>query len=84
MDSVNFPGLAAHRAQHQQMVAKLAEIVAGHEKNDTAAYLQFLYFMRDYWTKHLKTEDGEYAKWLAAMGPENGERPLSERPTRFH
>ncbi|MGD0681124.1 MAG: bacteriohemerythrin [Terracidiphilus sp.] len=68
MESAKFPGLAAHRAQHQEMAGKVAEIVARHEKGDASAYLQFLYFMRDYQTKHMQTEDRAYATWLAARG----------------
>ena len=66
MESVKFPGLAAHRAQHREMAGKIAEITVGHREGDASVYVPFLYFMGDYQTKHMQTEDREYARWLAA------------------
>jgi len=31
-------------------------------------YLQLLYFVRDYQSKHMQNEDQEYARWLSAHG----------------
>jgi hemerythrin-like metal-binding protein len=68
MESIRFSGLAAHRAKHQELTGKLAEFVARHEKRDTTVYTQLLYFIRDWLTKHMQTEDQEYANRLSAHG----------------
>ena len=66
MESIRFPGLAAHHAKHQELAGKLAELAARHEKRDTTVYTQLLYFVRDWLTKHMQTVDQEYAKCLSA------------------
>jgi hemerythrin len=66
MESTNYPGLAAHRAKHQELVEKLAVFVSRHETGDTAMYSQLLYFMRDWLSRHMQTEDQGYAPWLAS------------------
>jgi hemerythrin len=68
MESIGFPGLAAHHAKHKELAGKLAEFVARHEKRDATVYAQLLYFTRDWLTKHMQTEDQEYAKCMSALG----------------
>ena len=68
MESTGFPGLASHRVKHRELAGKIAEFVARHEKGDTTVYTQLLYFMRDWLTSHMQTEDQEYAPWLSAHG----------------
>ena len=74
MESIKFPGLAAHRAQHREMAGRVAEISARHKTGDASVYVPFLYFMRDYQTKHMQTEDRDYARWLAAHGVKQSNR----------
>jgi hemerythrin-like metal-binding protein len=66
MESASYRGLAGHRAQHLEMAGKIAEISALYGKGDASAVLQFLHFMRDYLTKHMQTEDREFARWQEA------------------
>ncbi len=66
MESIGFPGLAAHRAKHQELSAKFRELVSRHEKGDASVYIQLLYFVRDWQTKHMQTEDQEYAGWISS------------------
>ena len=68
MESTEYPGLARHRAKHRELAGKIAEFVSRHEKGDTTVYVQLLYFIRDWQTKHMQTEDQEYAPWLSAHG----------------
>jgi len=65
MESTRFAGLAAHRAGHQALTAKIGEFVARHEKGDAAIYTELLHFMRDWLYSHMQTEDSKYAPWLA-------------------
>jgi hemerythrin len=68
MESAKFSGLASHRAKHKELAATVGEFVARHEKGDTTMYTQLLYFVRDWQTMHMQTEDQEYARWFAARG----------------
>jgi hemerythrin len=68
MESIRFPGLAEHRAKHKEIMGKVAEFAARHEKDDTAMYTPLLYFLRDWLSNHLLTVDSEYASWLASHG----------------
>ncbi len=68
MESTRFPGLADHRAKHQALTRKVGEFIARQELGDRAAYCQFMYFLREWITKHMEKEDQEYAPWLAEHG----------------
>jgi hemerythrin len=68
MESTGYPGLAAHRDQHRELSGKIAEFVSRHKSGDAAVYTPLLYFVRDYQTKHMQSEDQEYAPWLMAHG----------------
>jgi hemerythrin len=68
MESTQFPGLADHRAKHEELSRKISEFVTRHEMGDRAAYSQFLYFVRAFMTEHMLKEDREYAPWLAEHG----------------
>jgi hemerythrin len=68
MESTQFPGLAEHRAKHEELTRKIHEFIARHEMGNRAAYSQFLYFVRAYMTEHMLKEDHEYASWLAEHG----------------
>ncbi|MGA3370616.1 MAG: bacteriohemerythrin [Terracidiphilus sp.] len=68
MESTGFSGLAGHRVQHREMAGKIAEFIARHEEGDTTVYAQLLYFIRDYQTRHMQTEDSKYGPWFAAHG----------------
>jgi hemerythrin len=68
MDSTGFPGLADHRASHQELSRRVREFIARQEMGDRAAYSQFMYFAREWMTRHMVKEDREYAPWLAKHG----------------
>jgi hemerythrin len=68
MESTQFPGLADHRAKHQELTQKISEFLSRHETGDRAAYSHFLYFVRAFMTQHMLKEDHEYAPWLAEHG----------------
>jgi len=68
MESTQYPELAEHRSKHEELSAKLAEYVSRHEKGDTTMYAQLLYFMRDWLSKHMQTEDCAYVSWIASHG----------------
>jgi hemerythrin len=68
MELTGYPGLAGHRAKHRELTEKVAEFLSRHEKSDKTMYTQLLYFMRDWLTQHMQTEDHEYAPWMSTHG----------------
>ncbi len=68
MESTGFPGLAAHRAKHRELTARVAEFVSRHEKGDATMCTQLLYFMRNWLGKHMQNEAGKYAPWMSRHG----------------
>src|SRR5579863_10132528 len=68
MESTQFPGLADHRAKHQALSNKVKEFIARQELGELAARSQFMYFLREWLTRHMEKEDQEYAPWLAQHG----------------
>jgi hemerythrin len=68
MESSQFPGLADHRANHAELAKKVAEFIARHDTGDRGAYCQFMYYVRDWMTKHMENEDQLYVPWLAEHG----------------
>ena len=68
MESTQFPGLTDHRARHRELSRKVEEFIARHEMGDSAAYSQFMYFVRDWFIKHMEKDDHAYVPWLAEHG----------------
>jgi hemerythrin len=68
MESTRFPGLADHRVNHGELAKKIAEFITRHDMGDRAAYCQFMYYVRDWMTKHMEHEDQLYVPWLAEHG----------------
>jgi hemerythrin len=68
MASAGFPGLAGHVTKHKELSRKVEEFISRHEGGDVAAYSQFMYFVRDWFTKHMENDDREYVPWLAEHG----------------
>lgn len=68
MEAAAFPALAAHRAKHRELMTKITEFITRYRNGDKTVYSQFMYFVRDWLTRHMEKEDQEYAPWLAARG----------------
>jgi hemerythrin len=66
MESIKFPGLAAHRAKHKELSGRVAEFASRHEKGDVSVYSELLRFTGDWLTSHMKGEDQEYVAWMSA------------------
>jgi len=68
MQSTGYPGLAEHRAHHEELTAKVGEFIARYQRGDKTVYANFMYFVRDWLTRHMEKEDRDYAPWLAGHG----------------
>jgi hemerythrin-like metal-binding protein len=61
MESIRFPGLAAHRIKYREMSERLAEIASSYREGDNAVYVRILYFTRNILARHIHDEDQQYA-----------------------
>jgi len=88
MESIQFPGLAAHRAKHKELGGKIAEFISRHEQGDSTICAQLLQFVRDWQTRHMQAEDREYAgcsariKFNREPGAMPAQKPCFHSPSR--
>jgi hemerythrin len=68
MSEAGFPGLAEHRAKHQELAGQVGDYVIRYRKGDNTIYLQLLIFLRDWLANHIQKEDQEYGPCLNAHG----------------
>ncbi len=65
---VGFPGLAEHRAQHQELNGKLEEYIDRFERGDDTMYPELLRFVRESLVLHMQEEDTKYNLWMKERG----------------
>ena len=68
MSSAKFPGLAAHRVKHQNLIQQVGDYARRLKSGDQAMYNQLLMFVRDWLTSHILKEDKEYGIWMNEHG----------------
>lgn len=56
MREAKYPGLAAHMAQHQALIRRMAAVAA----NKAKAPQEVLEFLKDWWIGHIAREDRKY------------------------
>ncbi|THF66624.1 bacteriohemerythrin [Pseudothauera nasutitermitis] len=64
MQSTGYAGLAAHRAQHEQFVARVNAARADIQQGKQIS-LELLQFLRDWLVRHIQVEDRAYAQACA-------------------
>lgn len=65
MTNAAFPGLAAHRAKHKELIKQVDTFAARFERGDTMLSIDLLNFLRDWLTTHIQKEDKQYGPWLS-------------------
>jgi hemerythrin-like metal-binding protein len=68
MARTNYPGLASHRTEHQDLVKQVEGYVARFERGDITLNLHLLNFLRDWLTNHIQKSDHQYGPWLNEHG----------------
>ena len=68
MTATGFPGLAEHRARHQELTKQVAEFVGRYERGEVTMNVQLLNFLRDWLMTHILKEDHQYGPWLTQHG----------------
>jgi len=68
MEQTKFPGLNAHRLEHQKLMAKVAEYKAALDKRSGVNTSAVLEFLREWLAKHINRMDKAYSSHLNANG----------------
>jgi hemerythrin len=66
MEQHGYPGLPKHRAEHEELTRRVAEIQADYAAGRVAINVQLLQFLRDWLEHHIKQSDSAYAPFLKA------------------
>jgi len=68
MKEYNFPGYEAHKCEHDQMAAKVDEMVARYEQNTVGAMDEISKFLRKWLITHIRVTDQGYSDFLISKG----------------
>lgn len=68
MEQHAFPGLSAHRVQHQMFREKMADFLAQHKAGRAGVPVELMLFMQDWLKQHVLKTDKQYSAFLNARG----------------
>ena len=68
MERTEFPGLAEHRAEHQQFLVKMQDSAHRVQHSEALQMRPLLCFLRDWFGEHLNGLDSEYGRWMNDRG----------------
>jgi hemerythrin len=68
MASTQYPGLAEHRAKHQELLRQVEGFTARSQQGDSSMYFPLLLFLRDWLTGHIIQVDQQYTEWMNTHG----------------
>jgi hemerythrin-like metal-binding protein len=60
----DYPGLAAHQAQHEALTKQVQQFQAEFNAGTTAITVELMYFLRDWLTGHIAGTDQKYVPFL--------------------
>jgi hemerythrin-like metal-binding protein len=63
-----FPGLAAHRAEQQRLLGRLAQFDVRFEQRQTSAVYELVEYLRKWFTTHTGIAGQKYGPWLQKCG----------------
>ena len=64
----NYPGLAAHQAEHQKFVAQVSQFAEQLKAGKVTSSITVLTFLKDWLAKHIQQTDRSYAAYLNSQG----------------
>ena len=68
MAAKGYPGLAAHRAEHEAFVAKVKDLTARFEQGSIALSIETLNFLKDWLVHHIQGTDKRYGAFFSQAG----------------
>lgn len=67
MREAKYPELESHMQQHKALLAKVTELAATFNQNQTETSMELVYFVRDWLTQHTTTTDRKIGQYLRSM-----------------
>ncbi len=64
MQEHSYPGLAAHKAEHEALVAKVNQFQAEFKSGRASISIQLLNFLKDWLVGHIQGSDRKYAPYV--------------------
>ena len=68
MEEHGYPDFEAHRAQHDNMVKKVGDVVANYKQNQHNAMKDATEFLKNWLIKHINGTDKQYSQYLISKG----------------
>jgi len=68
MEQNAYPEFEAHRKQHQQMIARVEEVLAEYQQDKDSAMRNAAAFLRSWLIKHINGTDKQYSSFLIEKG----------------
>jgi hemerythrin-like metal-binding protein len=63
-----YPGLAAHKVEHQRLLGRLAQFDARFEQRQSASAFELVEYLRKWFTTHTGVAGQKYGPWLQKCG----------------
>jgi hemerythrin-like metal-binding protein len=67
MQEHNFPGLAEHKAKHQQLLAKVSDFCKKYNAGELGISINLCDFLQDWLKVHISQEDKQYGVHIASQ-----------------
>jgi hemerythrin-like metal-binding protein len=64
----DYPGLAAHKAEHQRLLGRLAQFDVRFEQRQSGAVYELVEYLRKWFTTHTGVSGQKYGPWLQKCG----------------
>jgi hemerythrin len=68
MEEHDYPDFEAHRAQHDDMVKKVGDVVANYKQNQDDAMKDAINFLKSWLINHINGTDKQYSQYLIGKG----------------
>ena len=68
LEQNGFPGLAAHRAEQQRMLGRLAQFDVRYEQRQSDSAYEVVEYLRKWFTSHTSSARLNYGSWLNGRG----------------
>ncbi len=68
MESMNYPGTAEHKAQHDNLIMQVGELNKKFVKGDGVVSIEVLNFLKNWLVTHIQHEDKKYGLFFNSKG----------------
>ncbi|MGD0912066.1 MAG: bacteriohemerythrin [Terracidiphilus sp.] len=68
MAAAKYPGLAAHRREHEKLTKQVEEFAARFDRGECTVNIELLHFLRTWLTGHIQQSDKAYGPSMIGQG----------------